>query len=98
MAERVKVGVAGVGQFGEQHVRVYRELAGAELVGIYDADPARAAQIASQYGCHMFSTLAELAADVQAASVVVPTEAHLQVAEQLLEAGADVLVEKPMAR
>src|SRR5689334_13766332 len=98
MSEPVTVAVVGVGQFGQNHARIYRELPEAKLVGVYDTDAARAVEIAQEHDCRAFSSLDELAGQVQAASVAVPTEQHAQVACRLLEAGIDVLVEKPMAR
>jgi predicted dehydrogenase len=79
---------------------VYRELAGVELVAAVDADAERAAEVAASYGIPVFATLGELlAADlrVAAASVAVPTVFHCQVASELLAAGVDCLVEKPIA-
>jgi predicted dehydrogenase len=98
MSQSIKIGVVGVGRFGEQHARVCCELADAELVGVYDTSPARAAEVAKQYGCRAFESLEQLAEGAQAAVVAAPTERHLAVAQALLEAGLDVLVEKPMAR
>lgn len=98
MSDAVKVAVVGVGQFGQNHARVYRELPQAELVGVYDTDAARAAAMAKEHGCRAFASLEAMFGQVQAASVAVPTADHAAVAGRLLEAGVDVLVEKPMAR
>ncbi|MFQ5926992.1 MAG: Gfo/Idh/MocA family oxidoreductase [Terriglobia bacterium] len=97
MDEKVRVGVVGVGDFGRHHVRVYRGLAEAELVGVFDTNRERGKQIAQQHGTRAFGSLAELAGEVEAASVAVPTSEHAQVGGKLLAAGVDVLVEKPMA-
>ena len=91
-----------MGAFGRNHARVYRELAqqdgNVELAGIVDADSERAAAVAQEYGTAAFASLKELAqAGVEAASVAVPTVEHLTVARTLMEAGVDVLVEKPLA-
>ena len=94
----VKVAVVGVGKFGQHHARVYRELPGAELAGVYDTDAARAAEMAAAHHCRAFTSLEELMEQADAASIAVPTQHHAAVACQLLEAGVDVLVEKPMAR
>ncbi|MBI4464769.1 MAG: Gfo/Idh/MocA family oxidoreductase, partial [Acidobacteria bacterium] len=98
MDQATKVAVVGVGRFGRQHVRVYHELPEAELVGVYDADAARCEEVAQEYGCRAFARLEDLYGHVQAASVAVPTESHAEIGCKLLEAGIDVLVEKPMAR
>ncbi len=69
------------------------------LVGIADVDPARAAAVANEYEVPAFASVAELIASVHpdAASVTVPTVEHLPVARALMEAGVDVLIEKPLA-
>ena len=98
MDRRIKVAVVGVGRFGRHHARVYHELPDAELVGVYDKDAARAAEVAKEFHCRNFERLENLVGAVEAASVAVPTEQHAEVGERLIEAGIDVLVEKPMAR
>jgi len=91
-----------VGAFGRNHARVYRDLAqkgGVEFVGIVDFDYARATAIAAEFGTRAFSSIDELLRDAKpdAASVAVPTVEHLNVARKLMEAGVDVLIEKPLA-
>jgi predicted dehydrogenase len=96
--------VIGVGTFGRNHARVYRQLAheGApvRLVGVVDPDTARADAVAREFGCRSFGSIEQLTtthSEVQAASVAVPTIRHLDAARQLMEAGIDVLIEKPLA-
>jgi predicted dehydrogenase len=91
------VAVVGAGAFGRNHLRVIRESAAATLAGVYDADAARAAAAAAEFGCRAYASLDELRGDVRAAVVAVPTTAHCEVASRLLEAGLDVMVEKPIA-
>ena len=93
----VRVGVVGVGALGRHHARVYADLAGARLVGLVDSDPARAAEVAARHRCRVFPSIAEMLPEVDAVSVAVPTVDHLRVARVALEAGKDVLVEKPIA-
>jgi predicted dehydrogenase len=92
----LRCGVAGVGSLGQHHARLYAALPQAELVGVYDVNPARAAEIASQHGCQVFADLAALAAACEVISVVVPTDLHAQVALQLLAHGCHLLIEKPL--
>jgi predicted dehydrogenase len=94
---KIRVGVMGVGALGQHHARIYAQLPETELVGIYDVDAGRAAQLAAQHGCRVFASLDELASSVEAASVVVPTDLHHAVALDLLERGLHLLVEKPIA-
>jgi predicted dehydrogenase len=92
----VRVGVVGVGALGQHHARVYADLPGATLAGIYDVDSSRAAEVAARHGVPAFGQLRELTDAADAISVAVPTVDHHRVARTLLEAGKDVLVEKPM--
>jgi predicted dehydrogenase len=93
-----------VGTFGRNHARVYHQLAqqGApvRLVGVVDPDTARADAVAREFGCRSFGSIEQLTtthSEVQAASVAVPTIHHLNTAQELMEAGIDVLIEKPLA-
>jgi len=99
----LNVAVVGVGAFGRNHARVYHALqqAGAvRLVGVADPDAPRAASVAQEFGCRAFASVGQMLnthGEVQAASVAVPTVSHLEVARTLMEAGIDVLIEKPVA-
>jgi predicted dehydrogenase len=92
-----RLAVVGAGDFGKNHVRVVRQSERSDLVAVVDTNPDRAAEAAAANGCAALSDIHELAGKVDAAVVAVPTSAHAQVAGSLLEAGIDVLVEKPMA-
>src|SRR5208282_4129182 len=94
---KVRTAVVGTGEFGRNHVRVYRELEGAELVGVYDSDSARAEAAAVEFQTRALRSLEEVRELAEAVSVAVPTVAHAEVGCRLLESGLDVLVEKPMA-
>ena len=100
----MRVVVAGTGAFGRNHLRVLRELEaagkGVALVAAIEPDAGRAAETEEKYSVPVFSSVEELlAADLQvdAASVAVPTAQHHAVAAALLDAGLDLLVEKPLA-
>jgi predicted dehydrogenase len=94
--EPVAVGVVGVGSMGQHHARVYESLPEANLVGVADADADRAAEIAAQYGTAAYD-LEGLLDRVEAVTIAVPTQYHLDIASTCLEAGVDVLIEKPIA-
>ena len=93
----------GVGAFGRNHARVYRQLQQAgsvRLVGVVDPDTTRADAIAREFECKAFGSVEQMLtthSEVQAASVAVPTVLHVEVARTLMEAGVDVLIEKPVA-
>jgi len=99
----INVAVIGVGAFGRNHARVYQQLAKEDprirLVGVVDPNVDRADAVAREFGCRGFSSIKQLItthSEVQAASVAVPTIHHLDAARKLMEAGVDVLIEKPL--
>ena len=99
----INVAVIGVGAFGRNHARVYRQLEQAghvRLLGVVDPDAGRAETIGREFGCATFGSVEQLLTahkEMQAASVAVPTVLHQKVARALMEAGVDVLIEKPVA-
>ena len=95
--QKIKVGVAGVGALGQHHARIYTELEHAEMIGVYDVDTAAAKIVADRHGLRVFQSLEEFTGAVEAASVVVPTDLHREVAGYMLERGVHLLVEKPIA-
>ncbi len=97
MTRKIRVGVFGVGSLGQNHARIYSEMPEAELVGVLDVDADRAAQIARKYKTRAYESPEQLASDIEAASVVVPTDKHRAVAGLLIERGLHVLVEKPIS-
>jgi predicted dehydrogenase len=95
--QKIRAGVVGVGQMGQYHVGVYSELHNVELVGIADSDRQRGIRVAEKYGTHYYTDYRELYAAVDVVSIAVPTSLHYTIAKDFLEAGAHVLLEKPIA-
>lgn len=97
MTNPIKVAVIGAGMMGKNHLRTYKNLNGFELVGVYDifADAAKAA--AETFGIKAFSSLEEVAAEVDAVSVVTTSVTHAEVGEFFLNKGIHCLIEKPLA-
>ena len=104
----LNVAVVGAGAFGRNHLRVYRDLQQrgfpVKLAAIVEPDSSRAPSLVGEWGAPVYPSvdacldaraLGEIS--LAAASVTVPTSAHYAVAEPLLAAGIDVLVEKPIA-
>lgn len=86
--------MVGVGSMGRHHARVYSELPGVNLVGVFDVDDEQARKVAEDHATRPMSRDALLrAADV--ASIAVPTPFHADLAGQCIDYGVDVLVEKP---
>ena len=99
MASKVKVAVLGTGSLGQNHVRIYAELAAAgqvELAGIFDTQADTARKIAAKHNVRIFNSVAEAAAAADALNIVTPTTTHFELAKLLLQQGKHVLVEKPM--
>ena len=96
----LKVAVLGVGHFGRFHaLKAARAKAGGvrlELVGLHDADPARAASVAAECGVPVLSA-AEAIAAAEAVIVAAPTRFHAALGRQVLAAGRHLFMEKPIA-
>ena len=94
----LRVGVIGVGHLGKHHARILASLPDVELVGVVDTNRPRADEIAAANHTRPLYDAKELAGNVDAVTIAVPTETHLEVARSFLMAGVPVLVEKPMTR
>lgn len=92
----IPFGVIGVGHLGAVHARLAAGLPEFKLIGVFDVDPTRCQEVASACSCQAYSSLASLLEHVQAVSIVVPTEHHFHVAEQAVEQGCHLFVEKPV--
>jgi predicted dehydrogenase len=97
--EKVKVGVIGVGIFGENHARVFSESDDCVLVAVADLNEDRAKEVATKYGAkRWYKDYHELLNDdIDAVSIVVPDFAHKEPCIAAAEAGKHILVEKPLA-
>ena len=95
----MKVAVIGVGSMGKNHARVYSELPEADLVAVADADQKLVAATAGKHGARAYTDYREMLEKEKpdAVSVVVPTAMHEEVGMAALDAGAHVLMEKPIA-
>ena len=93
----VKVGVVGAGALGFHHIRLLKKIDGADVVGFYDHNAPRAAQVARDLETTAFPSLEALLERVEAITVVVPTPAHVDVGHAVLERGLHALIEKPLA-
>ena len=89
--------MVGAGSFGKNHLRVIHNSPHAELAGVLDSNKVRAAEVASPYGCSVFDSLEELAAQADATIVATPTVTHAELGCKLIELGLDVMVEKPIS-
>lgn len=96
----VRIGVIGCGKIAQiRHLPEYAGNKDCKIVGVYDLNFERAAEIASQYDATAYSSVEELLADQQidAVSICVANNAHAEISVQALNSGKHVLCEKPMA-
>lgn len=83
-----------MGSMGQNHARIYAELA--ELVGVCDRDQDIGKAVARRFAAAYFSSHKELLdRGVDAVSIATPTNLHFDVAREAIERGVHVLVEKP---
>jgi predicted dehydrogenase len=94
----MRIAVVGVGALGRHHARILSSLPGVRLVAVVDTNRSRADEIAAASGTRALYDARELAGEVDAVTLAVPTEVHCEVALPFLTAGTPVLVEKPMAK
>lgn len=94
----VKAALVGVGDVSVVHLEAIRAIAGAELVALVETDPERA-ELARHHGVPVFTDHLEMLDQVRpdVVHVTTPHHQHAPVAIDLLKAGANVLLEKPLA-
>jgi predicted dehydrogenase len=90
------VGVIGVGHLGSRHASLWKDVADAELVGVYDEDAERAEAIARDLGVMLFRSFDEAIDIVDAVSLVTPTSTHAELGARVLGAGVHCFIEKPI--
>jgi len=93
----LKAGVVGAGVFGGYHAHKYASLAGVELVGILDGDPARGGALADKLGAKAFTDLDAFLEGLDVVTIAAPASAHAAMASAALQRGVHVYVEKPIA-
>ena len=93
----VRIGVIGAGALGFHHVRILRDVPDARLVGFFEARPERASAVSQELSVPAYDELERLLDDIDAATIVVPTPVHYEVAKAALARGKHLLIEKPIA-
>src|ERR1043165_5944652 len=92
----IRAGVVGTGYLGRLHARVLTEIPGVHVAGFVEPNDAIASEVASSLNLKRYDSVAALAKDIDCAVVATPTTTHRDVARELLEAGCDVMIEKPI--
>lgn len=94
----LRMAVIGVGHLGKEHARILAGLRGVKLVGVADVNAEQAQAVAQRVGTKAYADHRDLLSQVDAATIVVPTTYHYQVACDFLNLGIPLLMEKPLAR
>jgi len=93
----IKIGVVGIGHLGNYHLQKYQKLPNSEIIGVADIMEERARKAAETFNCKALPDYRDLIGAVDAVSIAVPTVYHHKIAKDFLEAGVDVLLEKPIS-
>jgi len=96
VTRKLRLGVVGVGYFGQFHAEKYHQMPEVELVGLADIDHSRSQEIARRFNTNAFYHYEDLYDKVDAVSIAVPTPIHYQVTKAFFHRGIDVLLEKPI--
>jgi UDP-N-acetylglucosamine 3-dehydrogenase len=94
-----RVAVIGVGSMGKNHARVYSEMPEAELAAVSDNNPETAEKIGAHFGVTPYQDYRQMLEKEkpEAVTISVPTALHYEVGMTAMEAGAHVLIEKPIS-
>ena len=96
--DTLRIGIIGTGNIGTSHARsLAREVSGAEVAWLYDADTARASALADELGAHVAPSVEQLVASSDAVVIASPDDMHAQQALLCLDAQRPTLCEKPLA-
>ena len=96
LKEPINIGVIGVGHLGQHHVKHYKSIEDANLIGIFDIDNDRAEKIGDKYDVPIFQKIEYLLDQVDAVSIVTPTPNHIEAARQCINKKKHVFIEKPI--
>ena len=97
--ERVKTAIIGCGKVSDLHAAALKKTTESEFVAVYSRNPEKAKKYGEKYGVRGFADIQEMiaSAGVEAVIVCTPHPAHRDAAVIAAQAGAHVLVEKPLA-
>ncbi|MCH7973430.1 MAG: Gfo/Idh/MocA family oxidoreductase [Bacteroidetes bacterium] len=94
--EKIKIGVIGTGHLGKLHTKMYSQIDTCELIGVYDINMEEAKLAAQEFGTKNFEDLNDLLNSVNAVSIAASTNSHYELANECLDKGLHVFVEKPI--
>ncbi|HEY3875433.1 MAG TPA: Gfo/Idh/MocA family oxidoreductase [Candidatus Kapabacteria bacterium] len=92
----LRIGIAGVGHLGRIHAKLWKEVDGVAVAGLFDGNPAVASAVSNETGIPDFADYPSLLDRVDALSIVTSTPSHYEIAKQAIQMGKHVLIEKPI--
>ena len=92
----MKIGVVGTGYLGRLHARIITQIPEAQAVGFVETNDEIAGEVTANLKLTRYDSVAALAKEIDCAVVATPTTTHFAIARELIEAGCDVMVEKPI--
>jgi predicted dehydrogenase len=98
ITNRIPVGVVGVGHLGSLHAKMLAEMPSVHLIGVYDTDSRKAADVAEAYSTVVYDSLEGLLEHVDAVTIATPTSTHAEVGLRALSSGKHVFIEKPITQ
>jgi len=92
----LNIAVIGTGHLGKIHAKLWKEVSGTELIGVFDSDAEEATRVGAENSTKAFATIDEAIKNADAISIVTPTFAHFEIAKLAIESGKHVFIEKPI--
>lgn len=92
----LKVGVLGAGHLGKIHIRLLKEISGYELVGFFDPDAVKSAEVEKEFGITNLGSIDAVIDQCDVIDVVTPTLSHYDCASLALRSSKHVFIEKPV--
>jgi predicted dehydrogenase len=94
--EKLKIGVIGTGHLGKLHTKMFQQIPGCELTGIFDTNQENLVNVAKEFNVKAFGSFNDMLDSVDAVSIAVTTSAHFQVAKECLQRNKHIFIEKPI--
>ena len=95
--KKIKIGVVGLGYLGKFHVKHLSTMDMVKIVGVYDLDNRALNEISDKYSLRKANCLNSLLKEVDALSIVTPTDSHLDIALNALKHNCHIFIEKPVS-
>lgn len=95
----INIGIIGVGAVGERFIKALNRHGKAEIIGIYDTNQERLVHIADTYELDTANDYIELveSGEIDVIYLAVPPRYHHPIAMDIIQAGKDIICEKPLA-